>query len=272
MPSRSSASSSATTTRSRVARGGALSAGVTSLEAMGASGTNRGPVTDARDLAARGACRRADPRGNRAACRGLRGHAGGDRRALGWRAGGGLGARSATTAACAACARGTPGSAPGVRGAQRGAHAGAGRGAARPRAGRADEPAWIVDAPAGRELPARAGGSPQRAARRLRLPAALPARRRGRHGVLRRRAARARRAAAGHDGHARQPDRAVRGRPPRRRGGARERVTAAGHARGGARRGGDDGRRRARDRLEPRGRGDLRLHRERGGSAARWPS
>ena len=51
MPSRSSASSSATTTRRAVvAPGGGLSAGVTSLEVMGASETNRGPVTDARDL------------------------------------------------------------------------------------------------------------------------------------------------------------------------------------------------------------------------------
>ena len=51
MPSRSSASSSATTTRRAVvAAGVALSAGVTSLEVMGASETNRGPVADARDL------------------------------------------------------------------------------------------------------------------------------------------------------------------------------------------------------------------------------
>src|SRR3954447_26944665 len=51
IPSRSSASSSATTTRSPFAApGGGPSAGVTSLEVMGASGTNREPVTDARDL------------------------------------------------------------------------------------------------------------------------------------------------------------------------------------------------------------------------------
>ena len=96
------------------------------------------------------------------------------------------------------------------------------------------------------------------------FPLRTPARRGGRHGVLLRRAARARRAAAGDDGHARQPGRPVRRRPAGRRGGARARVAAARDARGGARRRRDDGRRRPRHRLEPRGRGDLRLPRERG--------
>ena len=70
--------------------------------------------------------------------------------------------------------------------------------------------------------------------------------------------------AAGDDERARQPGRAVRRPPPRRGGGASQRVAAARDARSRARRGGDDGRRRARDRLEQRRRGDLRIPGERG--------
>ena len=270
MPSRSSASSSATTMRRRVGAD-VSAAGVTSLEVMGASQTNHGPVTDARDLGriehavARIVAETEQPVEVYDATLKAIGEA------LDWQ----LGAAWEVDPqdGCLRCVRTWH---PGEHASEFEALSAAltlapgeglpGRVLVSARAG--------VDRrrPAGRELPARAGGAAQRAARRLRLPVALAARRRGRDGVLRRRAARARRAAAGHDGHAGQSDRPVRGRPPRRRGGACARITAAGHAGGGARRRGDDGRRRLRDRLESRRRGDLRLYRRARPTGARWPS
>ena len=79
------------------------------------------------------------------------------------------------------------------------------------------EPAWIVDAPEDANFPRAAAARRDRAARRLRLPAAQPAGRARRDGVLPARAARARRAAARDDARARQPGRPVRRAPPRRR-------------------------------------------------------
>ena len=61
-------------------------------------------------------------------------------------------------------------------------------------------------------------------------------------------------------------------RRQRRGGGARERVAAAGDARGRARRGRDDGSQGTRGRLEPCGRDDLRLSRATRRSGATWPS
>ena len=128
-----------------------------------------------------------------------------------------------------------------VRGAQRAARrSGRARGS---RAGCSSrgEPAWIVDAPADANFP-RAD-----AARRSGLHAAFgfPLRSpRGVVGVMEffsARPARARRAAARDDARARQPGRPVRRAAAGRGGGARERVAAAGDARGGARRGRHDG-------------------------------
>ena len=60
-------------------------------------------VADRARPPARRARGRADPRGNRAACRGLRGGARGDRPLAGLGARRGLGGRTATSGACAAC-------------------------------------------------------------------------------------------------------------------------------------------------------------------------
>src|SRR5213080_2057318 len=70
------------------------------------------------------------------------------------------------------------------------------------------EPMWLVDAPTDGNFPR--GGAAHRAACRLRLSAAEPARPRRRDGVLLARAARAGRGAPAHDARRRQPGRAVR--------------------------------------------------------------
>ena len=95
----------------------------------------------------------------------------------------GLGGRPRRRAAALrphlACRRG----APRVRGAQRAIALAPGEGLPG-RVLASGEPGWLVDAPGGRQLPARSRRAPRRPARRLRLPAAQPARRRRRDGVL----------------------------------------------------------------------------------------
>ena len=232
---------------------------------MGASGTNRGPVTDARDLGrvehavARIVAETEQPVEVYDAALKAIGEA------LGLAASARRGRSTRTTAACAACAPGTPASAgQRVRGPQRGAHAGARRGAARPRAGQ------------------RRAGVDRRRARRTRTSRAR--RRRGAAGCTPASASRCapRAACVGvmefFAGELREPDERllatmdtlgsqigqfVAGRRAAEEVRAREsRLRAMLEAALDAVVTMDAA--RARDRLEPRRRGDLRLHRERG--------
>ena len=137
---------------------------------------------------------------------------------------------------------------------------------------RTGRPAWIADA----ESPSAPAAARRRAAHggpalRLRLPG--PLRREGarRHGVLRRRARRARRRAAGHDEQPGVADRAVRRALPRRAERPRERGAQERDPQRRLRLHHHDGRQRAHRRGQRGHRGDLRLHGARSWSAASWP-
>ena len=110
-----------------------------------------------------------------------------------------------------------------------------------------------------RQLSARPGGAPGRAARRLLLPRHECQRRPGRDRAVQRRGPRARSRAARHHGRPGRPDRPGRGAPPRRRGAAREGGTSPRHARCGARLRGDHGPRWPGGRFQPGRRELLRL-------------
>ena len=122
-------------------------------------------------------------------------------------------------------------------------------------------PAWIADAdthprPLPRARAAAAGG----AALRLRLPGPLRGEGARRHGVLRRRARRARRPAAGHDEQPGVADRPVRRALPCRARRARERGAQDGDPQRRVRLHHHDGRQREHRRGQRGHRVDLRLH------------